>query len=66
MGGVGHERTGSPVPQFTPEGRLRRGRILVALDANRCMKDLVGFYGGRRGRKYFKRLQRPQLADLSG
>jgi hypothetical protein len=44
---------------------LRRGRILVALDANGRMKDLVGFYRGRRGRKYFKGPQRPRLADLS-
>ena len=33
---------------------LRRGRMLVALDANGRMKDPVGFYRGRRGRKYFK------------
>jgi hypothetical protein len=44
---------------------LRRGRILVALDANGRMKDLVGFYGGRRGRKYFKGPQCSRLADLS-
>jgi hypothetical protein len=44
---------------------LRRGRILVALDANGRMKDLVGFYRGRRGRKYFKGPQCPRLADLS-
>jgi hypothetical protein len=44
---------------------LQRGRILVALDANGHMKDLVGFYRGRRGRKYFKGPQRPRLADLS-
>jgi hypothetical protein len=44
---------------------LRRGRILVALDANGRVKDLVGFYRGRRGRKYFKGPQRPRLADLS-
>jgi hypothetical protein len=44
---------------------LRRGRISVALDANGRMKDLVGFYRGRRGRKYFKGPQRPRLADLS-
>ena len=44
---------------------LRRGRILVALDANGRMKDLVGFYRGRHGRKYFKGPQRPRLADLS-
>jgi hypothetical protein len=44
---------------------LRRGRILVALDANGRMKDLVGLYRGRRGRKYFKGPQRPRLADLS-
>jgi hypothetical protein len=44
---------------------LRRGRILVALDANGRMKDLVGFYRGRRGRKYFKGPHRPRLADLS-
>jgi hypothetical protein len=29
------------------------------------MKDLVGFYRGRRGRKYFKGPQCPRLADLS-
>ena len=44
---------------------LRRGRISVALDANGRMKDLVGLYGGRLGRKYFKGPQRPRLADLS-
>jgi hypothetical protein len=44
---------------------LRRRRILVALDANGRMKDLVGFYRGRRGRKYFKGPQCPRLADLS-
>jgi hypothetical protein len=44
---------------------LRRGRISVALDANGRMKDLVGLYRGRRGRKYFKGPQRPRLADLS-
>ncbi|MBR0753281.1 acyl-CoA acyltransferase [Bradyrhizobium jicamae] len=44
---------------------LRRGRIMVALDANGRMKDLVGFYRGHRGRKYFKGPQRPRLADLS-
>lgn len=44
---------------------LRRGRMLVAVDANGPMKDLVGFYRGQRGRKYFKGPQRPRLADLS-
>ncbi|MBR1192715.1 acyl-CoA acyltransferase [Bradyrhizobium sp. AUGA SZCCT0169] len=44
---------------------LRRGRILVALDANGRMKDLVGFYRGERGRKYFKGPRCPRLADLS-
>ena len=43
---------------------LRRGRIMVALDANGRMKDLVGFYRAR-GRKYFKGPQCPRLADLS-
>jgi hypothetical protein len=50
---------------FTPEGRLRRGRILVTLSANGRMKDLVGSYRARRGSKYFKGPQRPRLADLS-
>lgn len=44
---------------------LRRGNILVALDANGRMKDLVGFYREPSGRKYFKGPQRPRLADLS-
>lgn len=44
---------------------LRRGRILVALDANGRTKDLVGFYGGRRRCKYFKGPHCPRLADLS-
>lgn len=44
---------------------LRRGRITVALDANGRVKDLVGFYRGSSGRKYFKGPKCPQLADLS-
>jgi hypothetical protein len=44
---------------------LQRGWLWVALDANGRMKDLVGFYRGRRGRKYFKGPRRPPLADLS-
>jgi hypothetical protein len=44
---------------------LRRGRISVALDANGRVKDLVGFYRGSSGRKYFKGPKCPQLADLS-
>jgi hypothetical protein len=44
---------------------LRRGRILVALDANGRVKDLVGFYRERGGRKYFKGPHCPRLADLS-
>lgn len=43
---------------------LRRGRVVVALDANGRMNDLVGFYKERR-RKYFKGPQYPRLADLS-
>ncbi|MGY4496096.1 hypothetical protein ACVWYH_000023 [Bradyrhizobium sp. GM24.11] len=42
---------------------LWRGRIAVALDANRRMKGLVGLY--RERRKYFKGPHRPRLADLS-
>ena len=44
---------------------LRRGRISVALDANGRIRDLVGLYRERHGRKYFKGPQRPRLADLS-
>lgn len=44
---------------------LRRGRIFVALDANGRMKDLVGFYRGQHGPKYFKGPRCPRLADLS-
>ncbi|MBR0953622.1 acyl-CoA acyltransferase [Bradyrhizobium canariense] len=44
---------------------LWRGRIMIALDANGSMNDLVGFYRGHRGRKYFKGPHRPRLADLS-
>jgi hypothetical protein len=44
---------------------LRRGRISVALDANGRMSELVGFYRGARGRKYFRGPQCPRLADLS-
>jgi hypothetical protein len=44
---------------------LRRGRLLVALDANGPINELVGFYRGARARKYFKGAQRPRLADLS-
>jgi hypothetical protein len=43
---------------------LRRGKVVVALDANGRMNDLVGFYRERR-RKYFKGPQCPRLADLS-
>jgi hypothetical protein len=38
---------------------------MVVLDANGRMTDLVGFYRGRHGCKYFKGPQRPGLADLS-
>jgi hypothetical protein len=44
---------------------LRRGRISVAVDANDRMKDLIGLYTERLGRRYFKGPQRPRFADLS-
>jgi hypothetical protein len=44
---------------------LWRGWIMIALDADGNMSDLVGFYRGQGGRKYFKGPHRPRLADLS-
>jgi hypothetical protein len=44
---------------------LWRRKISVALDANGRLKDLVGIYRERRGRKYFKGPECPRLADLS-
>jgi hypothetical protein len=44
---------------------LWRGKISVVLDANGRIKDLVGIYRERHGRKYFKGPQCPRLADLS-
>jgi hypothetical protein len=42
---------------------LRRGKIMVALEANGRMEHLIGLY--RERRKYFKGPRCPRLADLS-
>ncbi|MGF6313241.1 hypothetical protein ABIB82_007360 [Bradyrhizobium sp. i1.8.4] len=44
---------------------LRRGVVMVALDANGRHDYLVGHYRERNRRKFFKGPQRPRLADLS-
>jgi hypothetical protein len=44
---------------------LRRGGLLVRLDANEPMTGLVGWYSDRRGRKYAKGPHPPDLGDLA-
>ncbi|WP_172112841.1 acyl-CoA acyltransferase [Bradyrhizobium aeschynomenes] len=44
---------------------LRRGGLLVRLDANAPMTALVGWYSERRGRKYAKGPHPPDLGDLA-
>ncbi|CCD92780.1 conserved hypothetical protein [Bradyrhizobium sp. ORS 375] len=44
---------------------LRRGGLLVRLDANEPMEGLVGWYSDKRGRKYVKGPHTPRLGDLA-
>ena len=44
---------------------LKRGTILVQLDANEHLPPLFGWYTERRGRKFAKGLHPPRLGDLS-
>jgi hypothetical protein len=44
---------------------LRRGKPIVAIDANGAMAGLPGVYTEMRGRKYFKGPQQPRLGDLA-
>jgi hypothetical protein len=44
---------------------IKRGKIVVVLDANHHMGNLIGFYTEARGRKYFKGPQCPRLGDLA-
>ncbi|BAM86491.1 conserved hypothetical protein [Bradyrhizobium oligotrophicum S58] len=44
---------------------LRRGGVLVRLDANEPMAGLVGWYSDKRGRKYAKGPHPPDLGDLA-
>jgi len=43
----------------------RRGGLLVRFDADRPMPGIVGWYTEKRGRKYAKGPQPPQLGDLA-
>jgi hypothetical protein len=44
---------------------LRRGKPIVAIDANGPLHGLVGYYTEARGRKYFRGPNLPSLADLA-
>ena len=44
---------------------LRRGGVLVRLDANEPMAGLAGWYSDKRGRKYAKGPHPPDLGDLA-
>ncbi|CCE00444.1 hypothetical protein [Bradyrhizobium sp. STM 3809] len=44
---------------------LRRGGVLVRLDANEPVEGLVGWYSDNRGRKYVKGPYPPRLGDLA-
>ncbi|MDB5567307.1 MAG: hypothetical protein JWP84_3873 [Tardiphaga sp.] len=44
---------------------LKRGGVLVRLDANAAVAGLVGWYSEKRGRKYAKGVNPPRLGDLS-
>jgi hypothetical protein len=45
--------------------QIRYGKIAVVLDSNGAIPGLIGLYAEGRGRKYFKGLHRPHLANLT-